>query len=534
MYLSLSITMNEKRKFVTEIACMLGTASHNIKVTSMKINTLHKLRLRADVFKTAIAAFCLSALVACGGGGGGTSPEPVPAAQKSPTSLSGTVQDGAGKPVAGASISAAGQSATTGSDGRFALTLSAGTSTIVLVKKPDFATNAKEAVVDEGTSVNMAITLFADQVKTTFAAAAGASIAVNGAQVVIPVNAIQTAQGANYTGTVSVGASYYNPDTVAGVQAFSAPYTGTDAGVESSLISMGVIEVKLTDSAGNPLQLKTGQNATLTYPASSTSSGTSVPMWFYDEAAKIWVREGTATKQANGTFQGTVSHFTQWNADYKGVNASLVGCFRDVAGNVVSKVGTIILRGTGWQISLPGSNSDGNFTLLRIPAQMPLELVSALNPPSFSPVAIAPLAAGEQRQLPCTTAKQLTITTGLTYSFPATNFVPPPTLPPVTASPFAGNYTGSFTGVEVGTFSVTINAQGAVTGSAVSTTYNGLVSAVSGNVQGNGALSLTASGSAGAANFSGSISSAGAISGTWQYASGSGLTGGGTFTGARN
>jgi hypothetical protein len=493
---------------------------------------------------SSLAAVAATLLVACGGGGG-SSPDsgpatPAPAA----TTISGTVQSDAGQPVTGASVQAAGKTATTGADGRFSFDVAATeTNTVVLVKKTGFATNAKDAPVAAGNTTDITIKLFADQVKSTFSAASGTTLAPNGASVVIPPNAIQTAAGTAYTGTVTVGASYYNPDTVEGVQAFAAPYEGTDAGVRVPLITVGVIEVKLTDALGNPLQLKDGFPATLTYPASSTSAGAAtIPLWYYDEATRVWVREGQASQQAGGSYLASVTHFTSWNMDFKGVSATIKSCFHDSQGNLVTRAGTVGLRGQGWMNTRTVIAEDGNFTLTFVPANMQLELYSAVSPAAFTSVAIPALAPDEVRQLPCVVVTNPPVTKTFLIPLPATLFTPPvvtpvpPVVPPVvppTAAAFAGNYAGSYSGAETGTFSVTVNATGQVTGRAVSTTFSGLISAVSGSVGSDGAVSLTAtSGTAGAASFTGTISATGAVSGTWRYTAG-GLTGGGTFTGQR-
>jgi Carboxypeptidase regulatory-like domain len=485
--------------------------------------------LRATVLGVAVGT-----LMACGGGSSpstATTPTPTSAATPSVTYVSGIVKNGAGNPLAGALVLAAGQTATTGADGSYKLDASsAGDNTVVLVKKPGFTTTAKEVPLVAASTTQIDIAMFADQVSTTFSAATAANIAVNGAAVQIPANSIKTANGADFTGTVSVGASYYSPDTAQGAQAFAAPYTGTDAGVQSSIVSMGFMEVKLTDAAGNPLQLKAP--ATLTFPASSNSANAAtVPLWFYDEAAKIWKREGQATRQPDGTYQGSVAHFTIWNADFFGISATLKGCFRDNAGLPVTNVGFTGLRGTGWSHLFSGISTDGNFQINLVPANMPIELYSAISPASFAAVAIPALAPGEVRQLPCTTA---TVASSSTILQPTTTFVPTgtPSVPTgsSTAS-FAGVYTGTYSGAEVGTFSVTINAAGVVSGSNFSQTYQQTFR-VTGQVNAGGSLSLTAAGSAGSAAFGGSISSTGAVSGTWRYVSG--LTGSGTFTGQRN
>ncbi len=478
-------------------------------------------RRRRGVFSWVAALGAALVMTACGGGGSSAG---TPAAVS--TAISGVVKDSSANPVQGALVQAAGQTYTTLADGRFSFTVPATTpTTVVFVKKSGFASNAKSAPVISGGTIDIAIKLVADQVSTTFNAVSGTTLTSNGATVQIPANAIQTAAGLSYSGVVNVGAGYSGPDTLAGVQAFPAPYEGSDAGVNSPLITMGVIEVKLTDASGNPLQLKTGSLATLTYPASSVSAGaSSIPLWSYDESNKIWVRDGQASKQANGTYQGTVSHFSLWNADFKGVTATIKGCFRDSAGNPATNVGVASLRGTGWSYMFNGSSTDGEFTVLRVPSGMPLELYSPLQSAAFGAVAIPSLAAGEVRTLACVTVTNPPTGTVMSVPLPATVFG-------TTSASYAGGYAGTYSGVEVGTFAVTVAVNGQVTGSATSTTYPGLVSSVIGSVGGTGAVSLTATGSAGSATFSGAISGTGGITGTWQY---TGTTSGGTFTGQRN
>lgn len=480
----------------------------------------------------ASAAAC--ALIACGGGGGGGSTTTTLAA----TALSGKVLDAVGAPLAGATVSAAGASLTTGSDGSYTFSLDpATTSTVVLVKKAGYSTLAKELPVASGSTTQANLQLFADQVSTTFSGASAASVPVNGATVNFTANSIKLADGSDYTGTVSIGASYYSPDTVQGVQAFAGPYTGVDGGATSSIVTMGFMEVKLLDDTGRALQLKIGSPATLTFPASSNSAKTaSVPLWFYDETAKIWKREGTATRQADGTYQGSVAHFTIWNADFFGISATLKGCFRDSAGQPVTNAGFTGLRGTGWSHLFSGRSTDGNFQINLVPAGMPLELYSATSPASFASVAIPALTPGEVRQLPCTTATPATtnavVVPTTIFTTTASVSVGTPTVSTTVANntaSFAGVYSGTYGGAEVGTFNVTINSAGLVSGTGFSQTYN-LTVAVRGQISANGSVALTATGSAGSATYSGSINSAGVISGTWVYAGGST---GGTFTGNR-
>lgn len=469
-----------------------------------------------------LAAACVAALfVGCGGGGTSSSTSSAPA------TVTGVVQDAGGALLSGVRVQLAGQSITTAADGRFSFTVSATTdSSVLLVKKAGFATNAKDAPIAPGNTTDITVKLQADQVNTNFAATSGITLSPNGASVAIPANAIQTAAGTVYSGTVTVAANYYGPDTVAGVQAFPAPYVGVDASTQSPLITMGVIEVKLTDASGNPLQLKSGTSATLIYPASTVSASavvaSIVPLWYYDETNVIWTREGQATKQANGTYQASVTHFTLWNADFKGVTATITGCFKDANGVAITKAGPVGLRGSGWSHQWLGTTQDGMFTVRLVPANMPLELYSASSSATFTTLAIPPLAPGEVRALPCLVVTNPPSGSGNVVTLPGTLFT-------TSTASFAGTYSGTYSGAELGSFLVTVNSSGQVTGTVRSTTYN-LVASVTGTVGGTGAVSLATSGTAGSATFTGSIAGTGAVGGTWAYTNGGGT---GTFTGQR-
>lgn len=481
-----------------------------------------------------VAAAAALTLAACGGGGGGGGA--TPAAPAAVTTIQGKVLDAAGQPIVGASVSAGAVQTASGADGSFELKPSGtAASTIVLLKKAGFATTAKEVPVAAGKTVNLNLTLLADQITRTFSATAGITVSPNGASVQIPANAMLTSSGAPYTGTVSIASSYYSPDTTAGEQVFAQPYIGSNNGAASFLQSVGFIEVKLTDANGAPLQLSSTSAATLTFPASTVSAGTAtVPLWYYDEAAATWVREGQASLQANGTYQGNVNHFTIWNADVAyGLNqqATLKACFKDSAGQPALNL-YVKVRSAGWSAS--GFAYNGTLQTPVIAGQ-PLELISMVNPARFAPVAIAPLAPGEVRELlPCivvTAPSGTTIETLMTN--PPTLFTTTSTVTPgtttstTTVASFAGNYLGNYIGSEVGTFNVNINNAGVISGTGRSITYN-LTVPVTGTVGANGAVALSTAGTAGSATFSGSISPTGALTGTWI-----GATGSGTFTGQR-
>jgi hypothetical protein len=496
----------------------------------------------SSFIKSCLITFLTAMLFACGGGGGDSAL--IGAAPTAPGAVKGIVQDGAGVALAGATVTALGQTVTTAADGAYSFATTASlTEVLVLVKKSGYTTVAKAIPNTSGVTTQSNIQVFADQVTTTFSSTSAASIAVKTAKVQIPANGLTYADGSAFSGTVRIAASYYSPDTAEGVKAFAGPYLGEDAGVQSPIISMGFVEVKLTDTSGKALQLKAGSLATLTIPASSNAANAAdIPLWYYDEAAGIWKREGSALRQADGTYQGTVKHFTIWNADFKGVTATIKGCFVDNAGNPLSNVGPIGLRTTGWnnvfKFGINAGDAAGSFTLARIPANVPLELYSANTPSTFTSVNIPALNAGEFRDLgACIAASQGVAGSTIILNSPGAIFIPPVIVPPVVVPPvtsgnvavYAADYSGTYSGAESGTFSVRASTTGVITGTVFSQTF-GQSFPVNGQVSNSGGVTLSTGGTAGSAQFSGSINAAGVISGKWNYV---GATTGGTFTGTK-
>jgi hypothetical protein len=93
---------------------------------------------------------------------------------------------------------------------------------------------------------------------------------------------------------------------------------------------------------------------------------------------------------------------------------------------------------------------------------------------------------------------------------------------------FAGTYSGTFSGDDSGTWTVVVDSIGNLTGSGVSSAGGNFL--ISGNVTRSGALSFTAGTVTAGANFSGTISLSGEISGNWASVL---FNASGTFSGRR-
>lgn len=346
-------------------------------------------------------------LTACGNDSDNSTTTPPNVVEQQQT-ISGFITDADGNPLNEAYVTIGNQTITTSSTGAYTATLTDPKSkTVVLVKKSGYLTTAREVMVRSDQSYKLDVTLTSDQVTTAFAANAGINeLAVSGAKVSIPANAIVNADGSSYTGTVNIAANYYSPDSLQGARAFAQPFAGQDedGSDRTNLITVGVIDVKLTDPAtGVELDLKEDTIATLVYPEVSTDQNLpTIPLWYYDEEKTIWVKDGVATRQTNGSYKGLVSHFTLWNLDIplNEYYALVEGCVIDVNTKkpyIQDNFGGQI-TGRGSFFSAGAADSKGKFSI-KVPFNTPLTLSASPTFFKFDTVQIPALAQNATYQI---------------------------------------------------------------------------------------------------------------------------------------
>lgn len=295
------------------------------------------------------------------------------------TTIVGKIVDEAGQPVVGANVTAASLTAVTNKFGIFIIKNAKVSSSrcVVIAKKAGFFTAARaESPVVNGVT-NMHLGMMANTTAFSVTASSGATLALgSGATVKFDPNSFVTSSGALYNGTVKVSARYLDPARTDFFDFFSGDNAGRQAdNTEVGLKSVGVMRVELRDASGNALQLATGSKATLSVPkpASMASAPATMPLWYFDETIGEWKEDGSATLQA-GKYVGTVSHFTDWNFDYKGetgeLNARVVCNGIPIEGVVIHIFQRDITTG-----------ADGRIHIRRVPADqtLSLEILSAKN-----------------------------------------------------------------------------------------------------------------------------------------------------------
>lgn len=300
-----------------------------------------------------LCALAGAVLAGCFGGDGdgdddssGTTPTP-PAVLGT---VSGRVQSAAdGSAVAGATVDVAGVRATTAADGSFTLQAPVGARSVARVEAPGFAPTVRITAVQEGQASALTAQLLPVAASAAVTVAAGADVTVPGtpALVRLPAAGLVRSDGGGAAATVTVSVTPINPALNAALM--PGDFTAGSAEAPQTIESFGAMQIDIRDAAGAAYNLAPNRTATLRIPLATRAPNppATVPLFYMDTSTGRWVQEGTATLQGTGAdryYEGTVSHFSTWNADQVTETIRVTGCVRDannqpVAGAQVSSDG---------------------------------------------------------------------------------------------------------------------------------------------------------------------------------------------------
>ena len=290
-----------------------------------------------------LALALLLIVAACGGGGGDGTPATPPPATPTGTVSGTVVVADSGAALAGVTVSAAGRTASTAADGSYTLgDVPTGNAQVVSFDVAGHTKGLLSVSIAAGATARADARLTPVGATQRFDAAAGATVTVAGtpAQVSLPAAGLVTATGAAASGTVTAEVTPIDPAS----NAANMPgnYTAQAAGGATTAIeSFGALGVTLKDAAGSALNLAPGKTATLRIPLAtrSASAPATIPLFYLNESTGLWVQEGTATLAGtapNQYYEGTVSHFTTWNADQVIDTIRVIGCVQDASGTRVA------------------------------------------------------------------------------------------------------------------------------------------------------------------------------------------------------
>lgn len=290
-------------------------------------------------------------LVACGGGSDAPAAAPPvvnPPATSPPVTatpaatLRGSVSDAAsGAGIAGVQVSAGGQTTLTLATGEYTLPVGTGTQ-VVSFNKAGYAeqTKVNSDLNNAGDSsfVNATMLAFAQSTVLTGTAAQTVTVAGSTAAVALPADGLRRADGSAAQGSITVNLTPINP--AANINTMPGSLVTLVNGATAPIESFGALNVTIADAAGAPLNLVSGQSATIRIPAVSRGAAlpATIPLFHFNTTTGQWVQEGTATLVGSGAtayYEGTVTHFSTWNADRITETVFINSCVVNASGTAV-------------------------------------------------------------------------------------------------------------------------------------------------------------------------------------------------------
>ena len=147
------------------------------------------------------------------------------------------------------------------------------------------------------------------------------------ARVDLAANSLVRVDGQPLSGLATVALTPIDPSSNISYM----PGLMVDASSGAPIESLGAMAVNFTDATGARLNLASGQTATIRIPATPAAGAVlpaSYPLYYLNETTGVWVQEGTATLQTDPQtgaqyYEGTVSHFSWWNADQEYTRSSI-------------------------------------------------------------------------------------------------------------------------------------------------------------------------------------------------------------------
>ena len=318
---------------------------------------------------TAASVLAVSMLLAACGGDGSSSAEPAPGAGQNPqATVNGTVFDAAtGAPVAAATVRSGTQTTTTGADGKFTLQLPPNARAPLTISKASYADNVVIAPASTATASSVSAQLLPVAATGEVEAAAGGTVTVpnSPAQVALTAGSLARADGLPIAGKVTVAVTPIDP--ASNTAAMPGDFRARTATGLATIESYGAMTVTMTDTTGAKVNLATGKAATIRIPLASRGTPTpTIPLFWFNADTGEWVEEGQAALSGtapNQYYEGTVTHFTTWNADQYYNTVNVTGCLKTEDGAPVADARVtsdgIDYSGNAWGLT----DAAGNFTV---------------------------------------------------------------------------------------------------------------------------------------------------------------------------
>ena len=237
-------------------------------------------------------------------------------------------------PLANVQVLIGSSSSITNSDGRFTFSNVAVTDkAVVKFEATGYMLAFRNVAVIQNQTTDTQVVLSKIASSTTFAANSNAVISVSSssAQVALSANSLVNASGVVASGNITAQLTPIDP--AANPQSMPGDYPAQNG---QPIESFGALNIELKDSSGNKLNLGLGKTATIRIPVASreTNLPATIPLFYFDEKTGGWVEEGSAAllgTPVDRYYEGTVNHFSFWNADQIYNTVFVNGCLVDTA-----------------------------------------------------------------------------------------------------------------------------------------------------------------------------------------------------------
>ena len=301
-----------------------------------------RLLVKSNSFLAVVLLLATMLLTACFHDDGNDSPPPAPQTG----TVSGLVISSAtGSAISGATVRAGATTTTSAADGSYTLAAGVSERVVIHAEAAGFAETFQVTRVAIGQTAFVGVQLLPVGVTIPVNAATGGTVTVpnSSAQVTLPAGGLVSATGGAPVTTVNVAVTPINPAIDTGLM--PGDYTAVSAGGGSpvSIESFGALLVDIRDDNGTRYNLAAGQISTIRIPLGTLSASPppTIPLFYFNETTGLWVEEGTATLAGtapNQYYEGTVTHFSFWNADQVMDTVFVTGCVRDAVNQPVANV----------------------------------------------------------------------------------------------------------------------------------------------------------------------------------------------------
>ena len=158
----------------------------------------------------------------------------------------------------------------------------------------------------------------------------------------VEANSLATEDGGEPSGEITATVTVLDASSDPGVMPGDFVSRNSDSGELEPIESFGAINIMFEDENGEPLNLSSGQEATISIPLASAKSPADapamLPMFYWSDEKGYWIEQGNAALEevepGKWAYVGAVSHFSTWSVGRFWVAIQISGCVEDREGNL--------------------------------------------------------------------------------------------------------------------------------------------------------------------------------------------------------